>query len=175
MKFIALFTVVVLLMGAVVVSAQETKPNFSGEWVLNAEKSNQGGEQGGERGGRRGGTMVSKMNIEQKDNQLVVESIRKNRDGEEFSTKAIYTLDGKKCKNDTNFGTRESTANWSKDGKMLTIESTMNMSRGDREITMKSTEKWSLDKNVLTIEMTRSSPRGERTSKAVYDKVEKKK
>jgi hypothetical protein len=175
MKFIALFTVVVLLMGAVVVSAEDSKPNFSGEWVLNVEKSDQGGDRGGARGGRRGGMMAAKMNIEQKDNQLVVESFRKNRDGEDVSTKATYTLDGKKCKNDTNFGTRESTANWSKDGKMLTIESTMNMSRGDREFTMNSTEKWSLDKNVLTIETTRSTPRGERTSKAVYDKVEKKK
>jgi hypothetical protein len=171
MKFIALFTVLVLLMGAVVVSAGDSKPNFSGEWILNAEKSNQGTEQGG----RRGSMMASKMTIEQKDNQLIVDSVRKNRDGEDVSTKATYTLDGKKCKNDTNFGTRESTANWSKDGKMLTIESTMNVSRGDREFTMKSTEKWSLDKNVLTVETTSSSPRGERTSKAVYDKVEKKK
>ena len=175
MKFIALFTVLVLLMGAVVVSAGDSKPNFSGEWALNAEKSNQGGEQSSERGGRRGGMMASKMNIEQKDNQLVVESFRKNRQGEEVSTKATYTLDGKTSKNDTNFGTRESTSNWSKDGKMLTIESTMNMSRGDREFTIKSTEKWTLDKNVLTIETTSSTPRGERTSKAVYDKVEKKK
>jgi len=171
MRLIALFTVAVLLLGAIVVSAQETKPNFSGDWVLNADKSTQ--PEGP--GGRRGGMMASKMTIEQKDNQLIIESVRKNRDGEDVSTKATYTLDGKKCKNDTNFGTRESTANWSKDGKMLTIESTMNMSRGDREFTMESTEKWSLDKNVLTIETTSSSPRGERTSKAVYHKVEKKK
>ena len=171
MRLIALFTVAVLLLGAIVVSAQEAKPNFSGEWVLNADKSTQ--PEGP--GGRRGGMMASKMTIEQKDNQLIIESVRKNRDGEDVSTKATYTLDGKKCKNDTNFGTRESTANWSKDGKMLTIESTMNMSRGDREFTMESTEKWSLDKNVLTIETTSSSPRGERTSKAVYHKVEKKK
>jgi len=171
MRLIALFTVAVLLLGAIVVSAQEAKPNFSGEWVLNADKSTQ--PEGP--GGRRGGMMASKMTIEQKDNQLIIESVRKNRDGEDVSTKATYTLDGKKCKNDTNFGTRESTANWSKDGKMLTIESTMNMSRGDREFTMESTEKWSLDKNVLTIETTRSTPMGDRTSKVVYDKVEKKK
>lgn len=171
MKFISLFTLIVLLMGALVVIAQETKPNFSGEWVLNAEKSSQ--PEGS--GGRRGGMMASKMNIEQKDNQLVVEKFRKNREGQEVSNKETYTLDGKKCKNESNFGTRESTVNWSKDGKMLIIESTMNMSRGGQEFTMNSTEKWSLDKNVLTIETTRSTPMGERTSKAVYDKVEQKK
>lgn len=171
MRFIALFTVVILLLGAIVVSAQEAKPNFSGEWILNADKSTQ--PEGP--GGRRGGMMASKMTIEQKDNQLIVESVRKNRDGEDVSTKATYTLDGKKCKNDSNWGTRESIVNWSKDGKMLIIDSTMKMSRGDRDVTMESTEKWSLDKNVLTIVTTRSGPMGERTSKAVYDKVETKK
>jgi len=118
--------------------------------------------------------LASKMMIEQKDNQLVVETFRKNRDGEDVSTKATYTLDGKKCKNDSNWGTRESTANWSKDAKMLIIESTRNMSRGDREFTMESTEKWSLEQNVLTIETTRSTPMGERTSKVVYDKADQK-
>ncbi len=170
MRFIALFTVVVLLMSTVIVSAQDSKVNFSGEWVLNAEKSDQPERPGG----RRRGMLASKMVIEQKDNKLVVERFRKNRDGEDVSTKLSYTLDGKKCKNDLNFGTRESVAKWSKDGKTLTIESTITMSRGDREFTMESTEKWSLDKDTLTIEATRSTPRGERTSKAVYDKSEKK-
>jgi len=180
MRVIALFIVAFLLIGALIVSDQDVKPNFSGEWALNAEKSDMGGDRSGqrgrERGGRRGGGMLaSKMIIEQQDNKLIVETFRKNRDGEDISTKLTYTLDGKKCKNDLNFGTQESVAKWSRDGKMLTIESTMNMSRGDREFTMNSTEKWSLDKNVLTIETTRSTPMGERTSKAVYDKVEKKK
>jgi len=42
MRFIALFALVALLMGAIVVNAQETKSNFSGEWTPNAEKSDQG-------------------------------------------------------------------------------------------------------------------------------------
>lgn len=180
MRVIALFTVAFLLISALVVGAQESKPNFSGEWALNAEKSDMGGDRSGqrsgERGGRRGGGMLaSKMIIEQQDNKLIVETFRKNRDGEDVSTKLTYTLDGKKSKNDLNFGTQESVAKWAKDDKTLVIESTMNMSRGDRDFTMESTEKWSLDKGTLTIERTRSTPRGERTSKAVYDKVEKEK
>lgn len=171
MRFIALITAVVLLMIAFNATAQETKPHFSGEWALNAAKSDQ--PEGP--GGRRGGMLASKMIIEHKDNQLVVETLRKNRQGQDVTIKSTYTLDGKKCKNDTNWGTRESTVNWSKDGKTLIIESTMKMSRGDRDFTMESTEKWSLDKNVLTIETTRSTPMGERTSKAVYEKVEVKK
>lgn len=171
MRFIALITAVVLLMNAFIVTAQDTKPNFSGEWALNAAKSDQ--PEGP--GGRRGPMAPSKLIVEQKENQLVVETFRKNREGQDVTDKATYTLDGKKCKNDTNWGTRESTVNWSKDGKMLIIESTMKMSRGDRDFTMESTEKWSLDKNVLTIVTTRSTPMGERTSKAVYEKVEAKK
>lgn len=171
MRFIAVFTVLALLVGAISVGAQETKPNFSGEWVLNADKSKQPESPGG----RRGSMMSSKMIIEQKDNQLIVETFRKNRDGEDVSTKATYTMDGKKCSNDTNWGTRESTVNWSNDGKTLIIQSTMKMSRGDRDFTVESTEKWSLDKNILTIETSRSTPMGERTSTANYDKVEAKK
>lgn len=171
MKFIASLAVVVLLMSAFIVAAQDTKPNFSGEWTLNADKSDQ--PEGP--GGRRGPMAPSKLIVEQKENQLVVETFRKNREGQDVTDKSTYTLDGKKCKNDTNWGTRESTVNWSKDGKTLIIESTMKMSRGDRDFTMESTEKWSLDKNVLTIVTTRSTPMGERTTKAVYEKVEAKK
>lgn len=171
MRFFALITVTVTLLSTIFVGAQEPKPNFSGEWTLNAAKSDQ--PEGP--GGRRGPMMPSKMIVEQKENQLIVEVFRKNREGQDVTDKSTYTLDGKKCKNDSNWGTRESKVNWSKDGKTLIIESTMTISRGDREFTMESTEKWSLDKNVLTIETTRSTPMGERTSKAVYDKVEAKK
>ncbi len=168
MRKIVLFTMIVLLLSVVFVFAQKTKTDFSGEWTLNADKSEMGDV------GRRGGGMgVSKMTVEQKGDKLIVESFRKNRDGDEVSSKNTYTLDGKKCKNEGNFGTTESIVKWGKDGKMLTIESTMKFSRGDREMTMESTEKWSLDNGVLTVETTRSTPRGERTSKAVYDKVKK--
>lgn len=171
MRFFAFVAVIVFMMGMLGIAAQDIKPNFSGEWILNADKSDQ--PEGP--GGRRGGMMAAKMIIEQKDKQLVVETFRKNRDGEDVSNKSTYTLDGKKCKNESTWGVRELTVTWSKDGNMLIIESTMKMSRGDRDFTMESTEKWSMDKNVLTIETTRSTPMGERTSKAIYNKVEPKK
>jgi hypothetical protein len=183
MRFIAVITIVLLLISACGETVQKGAVNFSGEWAFNAEKSDMGGPRGGDRGadrggereGRRGGMGMagSKMTIEQKDNELVVEMLRQNRDGEEFSMKSTYTLDGKKSKNDSNFGTRISVARWSKDGKMLTIESTMTMFREDREFNMESTEQWSLVNNTLTIETTRSTPMGEITSKAVYDKMTK--
>lgn len=173
MRSFVLFIIVVFLMSAVVVSAQEGKVNFSGEWTLNADKSEFGGGGGG--GGRGGGRGMgsSKMIVEQKDNALTVETFRQNRDGEEVSTTNTYTLDGKKSNNESNFGTTVSVVNWSKDGKTLTIESTMTGSRGGQEFTMESTAVWSLEGNILTVETTRSTPRGEMTSKAVYDKAVK--
>jgi hypothetical protein len=172
MRSFVLFIIVVFLMSAVVVSAQEGKINFSGEWTLNADKSEFGGGGGG-RGGR-GMMASSKMSVEQKDNVLTVETFRQNRDGEEISTTNTYTLDGKKSNNENNFGTTESVATWSKDGKTLTINSTMTGSRGGQEFTMESTAVWSLEGNILTVETTRSTQRGEMTSKAVYDKAVKK-
>ena len=174
MRFVALFTIVVLLLSACLVSAQEGKVNFAGEWALNADKSEFGG--GGGRGGRGGGRRgmgATKMVVEQEDNKLVVEDFHQNRDGDEVSTVSTYTLDGKESKNETNFGESVSVAKWSKDGKTITIESTRNISRGDREMTIETTAIWSLDKDTLTVETTRSTPRGEMTSKAVYDKVKK--
>ena len=170
MRYIVVVAVGIYLLGAVVAIAQDSKVNFSGEWVLNADKSEQGG--GGGRGGRRGGRMSSKMIVTQEDNKLVVEAFRQNRDGDEVSTVSTYTLDGKECENETNFGTSVSVAEWSKDGKILTISSTMTMSRGDREFTIDSTEEWSMEEGTLVIEATRTTPRGDMTSKAVYDKAE---
>jgi len=176
MRVSAIFVAALLLLSACAEKVQVGTTDFSGEWVLNAEKSEMGGgrdgQRGGERGDRRGGGMLaSKMIVEQQDNKLVVETFRKNREGEDVSMKLTYNLNGKKSNNDLFFGSQESVASWSKDGKMLIIESTMNMSRGDRDFTMESTEKWSLENDTLTIETTRFTPMGERTSKAVFEKL----
>jgi hypothetical protein len=169
MRVFALFTIVVLLLISTILFASDGKVNFSGEWTLNKDKSDLGDS------GRRRGRAATKLIIEQEDNKLVVESFRQNRDGEEVSTKLTYTLDGKKNKNEMRFGDQVSTTKWSEDSKSLTIESTMTMSRGDRDITIESINNWSLDGELLTIGSTRTTPRGERKSNAVYSKANKKK
>ena len=166
MRYLGLFVSGVLLLSASVLGAQESAVNFSGEWVLNEDKSDLGDGSGG----RRRGMAASKMNIEQKGNKLAVEAFRTNRDGEEVSRVSTYTLDGKECTNGNDFMTSVSVAEWSKDGKTLTISSTSTFSRRDRQFTMESTQIWSLDKGALTIDTTRSSQRGERKSKTVYNK-----
>jgi len=111
----------------------------------------------------------SKIIVEQKDNVLTMEQFRMNRDGEEMSTVYKYTLDGKECDNSSDYRSEIATATWSKDGKKLTIISTMTMSRGDMEFTMDSEAVWSMKGDNLVIDSIRSTPRGERESKAVYD------
>ena len=168
MRYLVLFISGVLLLIASVLSAQESTVNFAGEWVLNEDKSDLGGSPSGRRS-----MIASKMVVEQKDDKFVVEAFRTNRDGEEVSTVFTYTLDGKECKNESDYRTSVSVAEWSEDGKTLTISSTITFSRSGQEFTMESTEIWSLDKDALSVETTRSTSRGERTSKGVYDKSEK--
>ncbi len=169
MKTLTICLAVVLLMSAFIVQAQDSKIEFSGEWVLNKENSDL--PEG--RGGRRGGMVATKRTVLQEENLLTVQSFRQNRDGEEVSTELKYTLDGKERENTSNRGTQVSTAEWSSEGDLLTISSTMTMSRGDREFTIESTADWSFDEGVLTIETIRSTPMGEMQSRAVYDKGEK--
>ena len=115
----------------------------------------------------------SRMVVEQTGNKLVVSSYRLNREGEEVVSTSTYTLDGKECENSSEFRTQVSVAKWAKDGKSLIINSTVTMSRGDREFTMESSATWSLQGENLVIESIRSTPRGEMESKAVYDRVKK--
>lgn len=166
MKRSIAFITAALLLVAALAGAQEGKVDFSGEWVLNQEKSDLPEGRGG-----RGGRISSKLNVEQEKDQLTVESFRRNRDGEEVSSETTYLLDGKEHEIPSNFGSQVSTAEWSSDGETLTISSTITMSRGGSEFTMESTEEWSLNDGFLIIESTRSTPRGEMTSKAVYEKA----
>jgi hypothetical protein len=170
MRSSVLFCIIFLLFEIGVIFAQDKKPNFAGEWNLDRDKS----ELGGGGGGRGGGMMAAKMVVTQEANKLVVESTRTNRDGEEMTVSATYTLDGKECENNANNRTSKSTAVWSKDGKSLEINTATTFSRNGQSFTMNEKSIWSLDSGNLMINATRSSQRGDRTSKLVYTKAAKK-
>jgi len=143
----------------------QDKPNFSGNWILNEGKS--------QMGEGRGRMAASKIKISQDDNAITLEKTSARPTGEEFTSKETITLDGKECVN-TIFDnrTRKSTANWSADGKLLTINSTSVFERDGNTMEIKSVEifKLSDDGNTLSIDATSSSPRGERKQTLVYDK-----
>lgn len=168
MRVKILFLVLVLVLNVLVVNAQENQIDLSGEWILDKENSDL--PEG--RGGRRGGMVATKMIVQHEENLLTVEGFRQNRDGEEVSIQFKYTLDGEECENASNFGTQVSTAEWSSDDELLTISSTMTISRGEREFSIESVADWFMDDGVLIIETTRSTPMGEMVTRALYTKKE---
>lgn len=151
----------------VTLMAQSGKANFSGNWVLNTEKSTfpQGGQGGGMRMG--GGNFV----VTQGNNVLTVVRTRTGQNGQSNTTTMKYTLDGKESLNTSPRGDSKSVATLSPDGKTLTIETTRTMEMNGESRTMKSTEVWKLtDDKTINISSTRQGPNGEVKSNLVYDK-----
>jgi hypothetical protein len=151
------------LTGSLTSFAQNTKPDFSGNWAFNKDKS-QVGE------GRQGPAI--NLLIAQKDNNLSIErtSIRQDQ---EFKTTDKFTMDGKESENPA-FGDnmKKSTISWDKDGKCLIINSKMSfeMNGNTMEITTTENYKLSADGKILTLDFVSVSSRGERKYTAVYDK-----
>lgn len=164
MRFISLIIMITFTMPAIS-NAQSGKVSFSGNWTLNAEKSNLG-DGGGQRMG--GGNFVAT----QEANLLTVVRTRTNQSGETTTTTSKYTLDGKESINTSTRGESKSIATWSADGKALTIETSRTFDMNGETRTMKSTEIWTLtDAKTLSVQSTSTSRDGEeRKSTRVYDK-----
>ncbi|OFY37596.1 MAG: hypothetical protein A2Z69_01165 [Bacteroidetes bacterium RBG_13_44_24] len=148
--------IVLFLVAPVTLNAQTGKADFSGTWVMNAEKSTLP-EDGGQRMG--GGEFA----VAQEANLLT--QTRTSQDGTARVTK--YTLDGKESVNTTRGGESKSTANWSADGKTLTIVTKSSFNGNERT----STAVWSMiDAKTLSIVSTRQGQDGEVKTTIVYDK-----
>ena len=141
---------------------QTGKVNFTGNWILNAGKSNMG-----DNPRMGGGDFIAT----QEGNNLSVERTRTNRDGETVKTTMKYTLDGKESINTSARGESKSFAKWSSDGKSLTIETSRTFEMNGETINMKTTEVWSMnDPKSVTIQSSSTTPNGERKMTLVYDK-----
>ena len=152
--------ILLMICGSTQIYAQGSKADFSGSWVLNAEKSNLG-----DTGGRRmgGGDFVATQEV----NLLTVVSTRTNRDGESVTTTRKFTLDGKESVNEMRNFESKSTAKWSDDGKTLTIETVFSFNGNE----MKSSEVWTMkDARTLSISSTRQGRNGEIKRTLIYDK-----
>jgi hypothetical protein len=186
-----LFPIVCLLFSFLPIHAQDQKPNFSGTWAIDREKSEFGPwsgerdkppggddrEQQGRRppreganegeGGRRprGGTFDS-MVIEHKEPNLTIKRKMSFR-GEERTQELKYTTNNKKNNNEGFFGTTtESKTHW--EGDKLVTESTTETSRGVMET--KEVRSLSADGNTMTVEMTTKGGPREGTRKMVFNK-----
>lgn len=149
-------TLMMVLLPMLCASYVAGKPNFTGNWKLNAAKSDFGG-------------MPAPTRFEQKivhnEPELKVSFLFAGEFGE-FTADSVYTTDGKECVNTSSMGESKSTVNW--EGDALVVVTKMDMQGA--EVTM--TNKWSLseDGKTLTVHGHFSSSQGEGDSTIVMDK-----
>lgn len=138
------------------------KADFSGNWKVNAEKSDPAGGGGGGGGGMRDAVTT----ITQTATELTL--VTKFGDNTRTTT---YKLDGSESVNPGfRGGETKSKTHW--DGAMLVIESVSNVTgpNGDMQVTSKETRSLSEDGKLMTVVNVSTSSMGERTRKTVYDK-----
>lgn len=146
-------------------AAQDSKVNFSGTWLLNVSKSNFG------ESFRPGGFGSGDFTARQELNLLTVERTYNSPNGESRNVTNKYTLDGKECINSTGRGESKSYANWSADGKSLTILTIRTFERNGQKREIKSTEVWGFTSpGTLEIVTTMQMRDGERKFTGIYDK-----
>jgi hypothetical protein len=174
MNFIQLssFILTAFFLLSFVENTSAQKPNFSGSWTFNQQKSDLGQQAGGGGGRGFGGGAGGNLTIRHDGNNLVVDRIIM-RQGEERTNTSKYTLDGKETENTMgNRGSSKSVAKWSADNKSLTISTTSSFEMEGQTRESKNNEIWTLTDGgkTLTINSTRATPQGERKMKLVYDK-----
>lgn len=136
------------------------KPNFTGDWKLNADKSNFGPIPP---------PTSMTLNIEHSDPNLKILTKQSGAQGD-MEYEAKYTTDGKESVNKFGEAEAKSVVNW--DGDALVNDT--KLSFNGNEITIKS--KWTLseDGKTLTNNAHLVSPQGELDMTQVFEKQEKK-
>ena len=148
--------------------AQDTKPNFAGEWTLDREKSEMGEPRQGGGGGRGRGMGMGSFSITQEGDALVLKR-KVEFQGEERTFESRHTIDGKENINEGFRGSSiKSKTHW--EGTKLVTESVMETPNGTRET--KEVRSLSTDGKTMTVETTSKGGFGEGTRKMVYNKKE---
>jgi hypothetical protein len=164
----------------------QDRPDFSGNWKLNQDKSDPPGQMGpggpggppGQRppgsermgGGMGGGGGVGRpveLFITQMGDKLVID-----QKGTERSQLVTYSLDGRESRNPGMRGADVvTTSRW--DGATLVTEGQSTFTTPMGEMTVKTREQRSLseDGRTLTVVITTTTQRGEFVRKLVYDKA----
>jgi hypothetical protein len=163
-------TATMLFLCVAVAFGQDTKPNFTGDWTLDREKSELG-EPGPAPGGGRGrgrGMGMGSFSFTHEGDVLVVKR-KVEFQGEERTFESRHTTDDKENVNEGFRGNSiKSKTRW--EGAKLVTESVMETPNGTRET--KETRSLSADGKTMTIEMTSKGSLGEGTRKMVYNKKE---
>lgn len=145
-----------MIAGFVLLSMAQAAPNLSGEWKMNASKSELGPIPPPEKFERT---------ITHKDPAINYKTVQVGQQGE-IKTEVNCTTDGKECVNKMGTGESKSVMKW--DGNTLLVDSKRTF--GDNELLFK--EKWSLseDGKTLTINAKIIAPQGEFDIKWVLEK-----
>ena len=156
--FVALALVAVMAVPSIV--AAQAKPDFSGKWLQDMEKSDPMGGPGG----GRGPMGPQALTITQSAAELAIE-----RDTPNGAIKAVYKLDGSESVNQTGRGTSTTKSTW--DGATLVTAGTQVMNMQGNEVTIQMKEVRSLEADgTMVVVTTTQSPMGERTRKTVFKK-----
>ncbi len=171
------------LLALVAAPATAQKPDFSGTWKINTEKSDPMGPPGGMGGGNQqppadaggnrppgggmGGMRVTEMFITQFESKLVIE--QKMGDQSRMLT---YYLDGRESKNPGMRGNEMTTkSTWADNAIVTEGENTFKGPMGEMTIKSRETRTLSEDGKTMTTISVINTPRGEMTRKMVYDKT----
>lgn len=151
-----LFFAIAALIAAGTASQAQAKPNFSGEWKIDAAKSSFGQMPAPT-------TFVRK--VDHKDPKLTVTTTQAGEMGEYTST-SNYVTDGSETTNEIRGTQAKSTAVW--DGDALTI--TLKLEFNGNPVVVSETWTLSEDGKVLTSKLHFSSPQGEGDATVVLAK-----
>ncbi len=151
--------------GLAALTQKEKQPtDFSGEWIFNEEKSildNFGAS-----------SIPYKLNISQQGNHITIKRTQILEYADDEITEEKLTLDGKEYESDFRNSPRTTKVNWSKDGKTLIFESSVEFNMGGRKSKMVTNEVWSLIKygEVLQIKQSSTSFWGKRDITIFFDR-----
>jgi hypothetical protein len=138
--------------------------DFSGEWIINEEKSLFGNF--------GASSLPYKMSIAQNELELTIKRIMVLEYADDRINEERLTLDGKECRSEIMNSPRITTAQFNEGGDTLVIHSKVTMTRGNQTFEMVSKEIWTLEEQgaILSVEQTSSSYWGERNIRMVYNR-----
>ena len=152
-----------ILLPALTTFAQ--KADFSGEWIMNKEKTVLADNQ----------LFLSAITIQHKSDSLLTNRTYTNGNGDEFPFDENLKLDGKECKIVIFEMPRTSKAAFSDTDGTITIESTTTFNGNNGQEDMIANEAWNLDNEgqILTLKFVNKMSGNEFTGTYYYNKVKK--
>jgi hypothetical protein len=157
----SILILLLLILSVSFVHAQ--KPDLSGDWKLNKEKSNIGNAQ----------LFLSKITIQVKTDSLFTTRVYENGNGEEYPFEENLSFDGKDCKIVIYEMPRSSKATRSETDGSIMIASATTFNNGNGPEDMTANETWKMDNegHFLTLTFTNKMSGNEMTGTYYFEKA----